>query len=127
MVERGGVGGGGGAAPAAPLFLPPPRPISVSSGESTLTRELSRQDLSVAGSTHSNGGAAAAFHSGPSNGAGAGRQSSSTSGLAPAAQPGVQPGFDAGVDHHFAAKVTSSWAMLLPGSVSHYLQSLQLW
>lgn len=76
----------------------------------------------MAGSIHSNGGAAAAFHGGPSNGAGAGRQSSSTSGLAPAAQPGVQPGFDAGVDHHFAAKVPSSWAMLLPGFVSRHPQ-----
>lgn len=45
------------SAPAAPLFLPPPRPCSASSGESTLTRDLSRQDLhGAAGGSHATNG-----------------------------------------------------------------------
>mmetsp|Transcript_11150 Transcript_11150/g.33431 ORF Transcript_11150/g.33431 Transcript_11150/m.33431 type:complete len:669 (+) Transcript_11150:244-2250(+) len=89
------------SAPTAPMFLPPPRPISVSSGESSLTRELSRQDLSLAGSNHS---------SGNGNGCGnGGRQGSSNLGPnlgpTPGSQSGVQPGFDPGVDHHVIAKV----------------------
>lgn len=43
------------SAPAASIFLPLPRPCSASSGESVLTRQISRKDLNDFGGSHASG------------------------------------------------------------------------
>lgn len=96
------------AAPVAPLFPPPPRPCSVSSGESTLTRELSRQDLNGhAGNGNANG---SSTNHGEGNGLGAFNRHSNgalrgMTGSGAPAHPGVQPGAEAGSGAQLLTKV----------------------
>lgn len=98
---------GPSSAPGPSLHLPPPRPSSVSSVESTLTRELSRQDLSGTAATHLNGTAATLECGGHGTFSrhGSGTLRSQTTG-----HPGVQPGFDVPTGAQLLAKVEGALA-----------------